>query len=254
MPDDYLNLTDQEAAALGDRIPRPTPGPTADDGLTLLVLGVSVIMAMLLAFTMTAARHAWSPAADTGAPAVHASRNIEPSSRPPAQTVPEQPIQARAAAPPPRVAILPAAIPPRTAAPVSLQTQREPEPFPAPSVLALGWRCGYLVRGVYLYDAPVGRPVRRLEVNTQLYYSPYAQGCWRQILSRDGRVEGYACLYSAYEEAGVVFQNEAPRQTDAEATENPALTLKQLARIIDSLGARTQTTQEASDGSFSSQR
>jgi hypothetical protein len=75
-----------------------------------------------------------------------------------------------------------------------------------------------MVQAVFLYDAPVGRLIGTLEVGTQLYYSPHATGCWREILSRESRVAGYACLNVPDAGPGVVSMNEAPRRTEAEAS------------------------------------
>jgi hypothetical protein len=218
MPDAWMNLTDREAAALGYRIPRRAPGrraPRRDIGDELApVLLVGVVMLAILAFlALTSGRHAPSPAAVAAVvPPIQKSASVETTHASPTQSVPRVPRESRHAEP--------AAVPPAVTAapPVFREPSRAEEPFPSPTVLALGWHCGYLVQPVYLYDAPVGRLISLLEAKTQVYYSPHATGCWREILSKEGHGLGYACLNPRDAEPGVVSMSKAPRRTEAEAT------------------------------------
>jgi hypothetical protein len=188
MPDAWMNLTDREAAALGYRIARRAPRRNAEGELAPLALVAVVTLAMLAALAVTSGRHAPSPAADAAeAPSTRKSASVDTPRGSPTQSVPQARQESRPAE----------AVPPRAepaALPASREPAREEEPFPSPSVLARGWRCGYLVQPVHLYDGPGGRLIGMLQVNTQLYFSPHAQGCWRELLSKEGRVLGYACL------------------------------------------------------------
>jgi hypothetical protein len=196
MPDPYMNLTDEEAAALGcrrvgprraprqpARRQRPEVGGFQNEPAALIVGAVMTLVAVAVLAPIFS-RHPARPQIGK----VPAQRYTQESSPVITRQSPQSsPAQNTSAANPAQEN--------RTERSTNIAAAAaNARVFPSPAILALGWRCGNIVQAVGLFDGPARNPIGVLPVGAQLYYSPYFQGCWTQILSAEGRVLGYACV------------------------------------------------------------